>query len=111
MKTHYKLVRDNIPEIIAKGGSTPQFLIVRGEDYIEALKSKLVEEAEEFRAAATREQQIEEMADIYEVIDTLRDILDLNYTELCQAQVKKNIEKGKFRKGYYLQKVFEGKEE
>ena len=107
MKVYNKIVRDKYPEIIVESGDTPQFKILSGEAYANAMKLKLVEEAQEFLAAETREQQIEELADIYEVIDTLRDIFDLNFTDICKTQIDKNNKKGKFRKGYFLQKVFE----
>ena len=48
MRKHYnKLVRDRIPEIIARDGRDYEVATMSEEDYRKALRTKLVEEAEE----------------------------------------------------------------
>jgi predicted house-cleaning noncanonical NTP pyrophosphatase (MazG superfamily) len=44
---HNKLVRDKIPEIIRNSGNQCEITILSNLDYIEALRDKLVEEAQE----------------------------------------------------------------
>ena len=48
---YYKLVRDGIPRIIEAGGGHPVTRVLDQVGYLAALRAKLVEEAEEARAA------------------------------------------------------------
>lgn len=106
MIVYNKLVRDKIPEIIEASGKKANVRYLRGKEYQEALKNKLVEEANEFLQAQTREQMIEELADINEVLYTIDDVLcgDLFDTinKVCDTKRK---EKGGFDDGCYLESV------
>jgi predicted house-cleaning noncanonical NTP pyrophosphatase (MazG superfamily) len=62
-----KLVRDRIPELMAKPGNVLEVLTLDHKDHILALKKKLKEEAEEVHKATTRDEVIEEIADVAEV--------------------------------------------
>ncbi len=68
-----KLVRDNIPEIIRKSGSKPNFFYFDkdNEQVRELLFNKLQEEVEEAVNAKDDFHLIEELADIYEVLLTI----------------------------------------
>ena len=70
-KTIYnKLIRDRIPEIIQADGKHYELVVMTEEEYIQALRSKLVEEAQEAQKAAT-EDLVTELADIQEVIKAI----------------------------------------
>ena len=72
MHTEYnKLVRDHIPTILAQTGYTYETTTMDEQEYRQALREKLVEEAREAAAAVEMRQLITELADLYEVIDTL----------------------------------------
>jgi predicted house-cleaning noncanonical NTP pyrophosphatase (MazG superfamily) len=59
---HYKLVRDRIPEIIQAEGQRPVTRILDENGYRAALLAKLVEEAQEARAAEAGELAAELLA-------------------------------------------------
>ena len=67
MKTYNKLVRDRIPEIIAAAGETPVLKELDLEEFIVALKFKLVEEMDEL-ISAEGQDIIGEVADLLEVL-------------------------------------------
>ena len=59
-----KLVRDRIPEIIESSGKTCTVEILSDEDYLRMVDAKLDEELAEYH----KDQNIEELADLLEVI-------------------------------------------
>ena len=65
MKIIYnKLIRDKIPEIIEASGKTCETEILSDEEYLQRLDKKLDEELAEYH----QEQNIEELADLLEVL-------------------------------------------
>ena len=73
-----KLVRDRIPEIIEENDETPIVSTAAGEEYTERLVEKLQEEVAEY--AESRE--VEELADVLEVVHALRaDTVGRNFVE------------------------------
>jgi predicted house-cleaning noncanonical NTP pyrophosphatase (MazG superfamily) len=100
-----KLVRDRIPDLMADENST---LIVETLDHkahICALKKKLVEEADEVAQASTREEIIEEIADVKEVLDALILKMAIDRKEVDEIKRKKNLRNGGFDRGLYLKAV------
>lgn len=80
MLKHYnKLVRDRVPEIIQTAGQPYAVEVMSEEAYNLALREKLVEEAEEAAAATNPENLITELADLYEVMDTLMAAYGIDY--------------------------------
>ncbi|MBP3294895.1 MAG: nucleoside triphosphate pyrophosphohydrolase, partial [Clostridia bacterium] len=59
-----KLIRDRIPEIIAKNGQTARVRVLTDEEYLAKLDEKLGEELAEYLA----DGNIEELADLLEVL-------------------------------------------
>jgi len=94
-----KLVRDKIPEYIKSKGGVPIIHIADDKEYWKKLKEKLQEEIEEFNTNET----IEEMADIYEVIDAMRDYKKFDEKELLSVKEKKAKERGNFKKKIILE--------
>lgn len=97
-----KLVRDNIPEKIAAEGKRALITIVRGEEEIEAIRRKIVEEANEVASASTREETISELADLSEAIKALQERLDIKDVEITEEAQRKRMKSGKFDEGYFL---------
>ena len=71
MKIYNKLVRDKIPKVIKKEGKTSKTRILNEDEYNKELFKKLIEEAVELSQARNDQEIIEELADIYEVIETI----------------------------------------
>lgn len=94
-----KLVRDNIPEILAgKNIKIEQKILEDNEEYLEAIKEKLIEESKELLQAKTHNEIVGELADILEVYSSILKAYNLSHTEVEQIALKKNQEKGGFAK-------------
>jgi len=87
-----KLVRDKIPEIIKSKGGVAITHIANDAEYWQKLKEKLQEEVGEFIEA----ENIEEMADILEVIDAIFNYKKFDEQELKRVKEKKVNERGGF---------------
>lgn len=88
-----KLVRDKIPEYIRKKGGNPITHIADDAEYWQKLKEKFFEEMEEFK----KDENIEEFADLLEVIDAIAEYKKFDRNEVEKVRNKKADEKGKFR--------------
>ena len=93
-----KLVRDKIPQIILKQGQKPVTHIATAQEYWRQLKSKLLEETQEFNQA----ESIEELADVLEVIESIIKFKKFNKKDIQLTQRKKAQHKGKFSKRIIL---------
>ena len=93
-----KLVRDKIPEYIKSRGGVPVMHIADDAEYWQKLKEKLLEEIEEF----SKDESIEELADIFEVLDAITDYKKLEKEDLERIKEKKSEERGRFEKRIIL---------
>ena len=107
MKTYNKLVRDRIPEIIQKEGNTADIIILSEESFKQAIKEKLIEEATEVYNAQNRDDILSELADLQEVMDTIKQLYNINTLEVNTIQAVKALQRGKFEKRLYLKSVKE----
>ncbi len=105
MKTYNKLIRDNIPLIIDKDNKTCIVSILDDVQFYLELKKKLIEEAQEVLITSTRDELIGELADIYEIIERLRDIYSIDELEISKVQKIKAEKNGKFEKKLFLVSV------
>lgn len=94
-----KLVRDKIPEYIKSKGGTPVIHIADNAEYWQKLKEKLQEEVGEFSKSET----IEEVADIFEVLETIIKFKKFGKQELLLAKAKKVKIRGAFKKKIILE--------
>lgn len=94
-----KLVRDKIPEIIENSGNSCIIKTISGNDLKKALENKLLEETNEF---INDNMSIEELADIFEVIDAIIKYNDWNIEEIKKIQEIKRKERGSFNNNIYL---------
>lgn len=98
MTRYNKLVRDKIPRLIEAQGERPVFRILDDMEYAECLARKLDEEVAEFH----RDNNLEELADILEVVYALAEGLGCSREELMDAYQKKHDARGGFSDRIYL---------
>lgn len=101
MKIYNKLVRDKIPELIESDGKKCVTHILSEKEYITALETKLDEEVAEYHA----DKNLEEMADVLEVLRTICIAKGYTLEELEQLRAKKAAKKGKFEEKIFLKYV------
>ncbi|MBN2111732.1 nucleoside triphosphate pyrophosphohydrolase [Candidatus Woesearchaeota archaeon] len=96
-----KLVRDKIPEIIKNSNKVPKTHIANDEEYWEELKTKLLEEVNEF----LEDNNSEELADIQEVLYAIYDFKGFSKEEIESIRSKKENERGGFKNKIILENV------
>lgn len=103
MKVYNKLVRDKIPEIIKNSGKQFDMHIADTTEALKLLEAKLDEEVLEFH----QDKNLEELADILEVIFALAKNLGFSEEDLLNKRLTKKEERGGFDKNIILEKVYE----
>lgn len=104
MKTYNKLVRDKIPEIIkSNGAKSINTRILSDEEYLIALNTKLQEELKEYLESG----EVEELADLEEVLRAILDEKQTSYSEFEDIRLKKSEKRGAFKDKIFLESVDE----
>ena len=93
-----KLVRDKIPDIIRSDGRSPAVRTLDGEAYVEELRRKLVEEASEYAETG----DLEELADVLEVVYALADVHRVPMAEVETLRARKREARGGFTRRLFL---------
>lgn len=101
--TYNKLVRDRIPEIIEQSGKHCSTTILSDEEYLKMIDAKLDEELAEYH----KDQNIEELADLLEVIYAAAKARGYSLNELDQVRAAKAEKRGAFDKRILLREVIE----
>ena len=101
MKVYNKLVRDKIPQVIAEDGNQCDIEIVTKDQMTSLLEAKLKEEVEEY----LKDKNIEELADIMEVLFGLAHNLGYSEEELINKRKYKLEQRGGFKEGIVLKAV------
>lgn len=98
-----KLVRDRIPDLIMNSGKNCSIEILSETEYLRMLDAKLDEELAEYH----KDQNLEELADLLEVIRAA--VIARGYTleELEQVRAEKAAKRGGFEKRILLKEVYE----
>ena len=102
-KVYHKLVRDRIPEIIEEQGKTCTVEVLSDEDYLAMVDAKLDEELAEYH----KDQNIEELADLLEVMLAAAAARGYSREQLEAVRAKKAEERGGFEKKLLLKEVSE----
>ena len=103
---HNKLVRDKILEIIKQAGKTPVAHILSDGEYLSELDKKLNEECAEYQA----DKNIEELADMLEVMYAIAEARGWSVSELEAVRRDKAEKRGGFKDKIYLEYVEDGNE-
>lgn len=96
-----KLVRDKIPELIAKEGGNPSTRILNDEDYLAELDKKLQEEVAEYLEL----NDLAELGDVLEVIRAIADARGNGIDGIEAMRGQKFHERGGFKGRVFLDKV------
>lgn len=98
-----KLVRDHIPEIIEASGKSCVTEILSDEDYLRMIDAKLDEELAEYH----KDQNVEELADLIEVIYAAAIARGYTIEQLENVRAEKAEKRGSFQKKILLLEVTE----
>lgn len=101
IRIYNKLVRDNIPNICKQNNQTLKYHVLDDNKYKTELKRKLKEETKEYISSG----ELEELADILEVVEALANANDSNFSELLKIKEEKAKKNGKFEKKFFLESV------
>ena len=101
IKQYNKLVRDRIPEIIEASGKNCVTEILSDADYLELLDAKLDEELAEYH----KDQNVEELADLLEVIYAAAKARGYTLEQLEVVRAEKASKRGAFEKKILLKEV------
>lgn len=100
MKIYNKLVRDKIEEIMISNGAKPITRILSDEEYLKELNKKLLEEVKEYLESG----EIEELADIEEVILAILNVKEKTKENLEEIRKNKVLKRGAFNKKLFLER-------
>ena len=101
MKVYNKLVRDKIPEIIEKNNQKGEFEILNNREFLKQLHVKLQEEVKEYLES----NEIEELADLEEVVRSILKARNIKYEEFEKIRMEKVSKRGSFEKKIFLKSV------
>ena len=99
MKVYNKLVRDKIPEMIVNENRHPVTRVLDNDEYRGELNKKLQEEVKEY----IEDNNVEELADIVEVVYGILDSMDVSLEEFESVRKAKVDKRGAFKDRIYLE--------
>ena len=102
-KVYNKLVRDKIPQIIEADGKICETEILSDSEYLHMIDAKLDEELAEYH----KDQNLEELADLLEVIHAATIARGHSVEDLEAVRVQKAEKRGGFQERILLKKVIE----
>lgn len=105
MPIHNKLVRDKIPEIIENTGKKFTTKVLSNQEYLKELRKKSYEELEEYMNASDKENALEELADLLEIIHALAIAHGSSITEVEAIRKEKEQKRGGFQEKIFLIEV------
>lgn len=100
-----KLVRDLCNHHFEKKNIKAVTLSLGKEALIEAMKAKIIEEAAEVMEAKNREELLEELADLHEVIEAFMKVSEISPALLEETKRGKRERMGGFDQGFYIDHI------
>ena len=98
MTIYNKAIRDKIPEIIKESGKNYNVKILNDVEFLAQLEKKLSEEVVEYHES----KNVEELADILEVIYRISELRGVSSDELDKIRKHKAEKRGKFDSNLFL---------
>lgn len=95
-----KLIRDNIPEITMESEGKTIICETLSEEYFhEYIFRKLSEEVRECYESKYNDEELKkELADLYEVIDSILALKDFDKAEILEIKAQRKLKNGGFKK-------------
>lgn len=103
-----KLIRDGIPDLIQRSGRTPVLSVLGESEFRSALRDKLDEEANELRSADTRDEVLDEAADVLEVLTEIVAMHNISLDAVVVRAHAKRSQRGGFTRRLWLESVDPG---
>ena len=97
-KKYNKVIRDKIPEIIAESGKKYNLKQLDDASFLAELEKKLIEEVNEYAES----KDVEELADMLEVIYRVSELRGVNSDELDEIRKDKAEKRGIFANNLFL---------
>src|SRR3989339_973181 len=97
-----KLVWDNVPDLIKEKGKECEVRVLDDEEFEIELMKKVEEEASALPETASRQELIDELADVVTCVEYIKTIKKITELELADALERHSRRKGRFENKYYL---------
>lgn len=97
-----KAVRDLSPQLMDKESIKYYIFTQDDKQFLESLKKKLLEEAQEVSETKNLQELKEELADIYTIILEILKRSHITFEELEETMHNKNVQRGAFSKNMFL---------
>jgi predicted house-cleaning noncanonical NTP pyrophosphatase (MazG superfamily) len=105
MPVYNKLVRDQIPDIIEKTGKKFYTKVLSNDEYITELRKKTYEELEEYMNTDNKDEAVEELADLLEIVHALAESHGSSIEEVEAVRKNKTAKRGGFKEKIFLIEV------
>jgi predicted house-cleaning noncanonical NTP pyrophosphatase (MazG superfamily) len=97
-----KLIRDKIPERIEESGGEYLVKKLNNQSFLKELIKKVGEESDGLVKAKTKKEIIDEMGDVFDVLDEIKKTLKIKSSELLVSRKNAFKKKGGFKKRLFL---------
>jgi predicted house-cleaning noncanonical NTP pyrophosphatase (MazG superfamily) len=104
---YQKLIRDKIPQFFSKPNKIFNTRILSDSEFKLSLKQKLIEESEELSKSVTKDDLINEIADVIEVLNYIKSSENISDNEIEKSRLHKKEERGGFDQKLFLESVEE----
>ena len=102
-KIHYnKLIRDKIPQKIARSGGSFRIKILTPKEFEIELLKKVGEEASALPKVKNKAELVSELADVADVLEEIKRVKKISARDIITAQKENSKKKGGFGKRIYL---------
>ena len=98
IKKYNKVIRDKMPEIIAESGKKYNLKQIDDASFLAEIEKKLIEEVNEYAES----KDVEELADLLEVIYRISELRGVNSDELDEIRKDKAEKRGRFANNLFL---------
>jgi predicted house-cleaning noncanonical NTP pyrophosphatase (MazG superfamily) len=100
-----KLVRDKICDFLSDKNIHCHSRILKKNEFLQALKNKLLEESNEVKKSQNTKDLLEEIADVYEVLLAISKAAEISWEEVEKKRKSKSVKRGSFEERLWISSV------